>query len=144
MSTTTGHTSSSYRAALVSASCRGDSEGVRSLLAAPAPPDVTRAMRSAFCHVALLKAAGGNHEGVVRQLLGAGTPVSAPNSQGATALHVAAEEGHLRVSLLPRGAGCRVTPRGGHETHSGPTVRSPHPSPRTHYTPHPTRRTLNT
>ena len=92
------YTSSSYRTALVAASFRGDCEGVQSLLDIDLPDGMTQAMKRTFCNVSLLKAAHGNHADVVRILLAAGAAVSNPNSQGNTALHIAAEQGHMRVS----------------------------------------------
>ena len=92
------YTSSSYRTALVAASFRGDCEGVQSLLELELPEDVTQPMKRTFCNVSLLKAAHGNHADVVRILLAAGAAVSNANSQGNTALHIAAEQGNMRVS----------------------------------------------
>ena len=97
-----GYTSSSYRTALVAASFRGDREGVQSLLDMPLPEDVTQPMRKTFCNVSLLKAAHGNHPDVVRILLAAGALVSNANTQGNTALHIAAQQGHMRVSTRRR------------------------------------------
>ena len=105
------YTSSSYRTALVAASFRGDCEGVQSLLDIELPDDVTQAMKRTFCNVSLLKAAHGNHADVVRILLAAGAAVSNPNSQGNTALHIAAEQGHMRVSTVVRQARMLSTAR---------------------------------
>ena len=105
------YTSSSYRTALVAASFRGDCEGVQSLLDIELPDDVTQAMKRTFCNVSLLKAAHGNHADVVRILLAAGAAVSSPNSQGNTALHIAAEQGHMRVSTVVRQARMLSTAR---------------------------------
>ena len=68
------------------------------MLDASLPEDVTPRMRTTFCNVSLLKAAGAGHSQVVQVLLAAGAAVSNPNNQGNTALHLAAEQGHMRVS----------------------------------------------
>ena len=95
----TAHTSSSYRTALVASAFRGDCEGMRALLAMVLPSDVvTPATRHTFANVSLLKAAHGGYPDAVRILLSAGAQVSNANGQGNTALHLAAEQGHLRVS----------------------------------------------
>lgn len=128
------YTSSSYRTALVAASFRGDRDGVQFLLDMPLPEDVTEPMKKNFCNVSLLKAAHGNHEGVVRILLAAGAAVSNTNSEGNTALHLAAEQGHMRVS---RGAfqlrrvrtlkRCRTPARKTKRTHT-PSVQFQRPA----------------